>query len=426
MTKSMPEEISNVCIRWQTESPFFAEFLLRFIYVKDETCPTAGIGFDKRKSKMMFVYNKKFLEGLTKVECEGLALHEIMHVLHKYNIRLGSREEKIFNIAQDAVINEIVKETTIGSRSLDIPKGGVFMADIEEMGYTGERITEPIYEFLYDNSEQIVMNSSGATGSSGDGECPSCGGSGKDKNGDECETCEGTGNVKGKKVLSTTDDHSLQSKVPSEMEQAIIEDIVNNAKTRSWGSVSGNTQDEIKSLIATRKIPWQKKIAAYMSKFVNEPGNIYENTWTRRNRRGLPLPGIRKKSKKILLTVDTSGSISKENLEMFFSQVEKIIKNYSSVTLIQWDTKVQKVSAYKKGGWKSIEISGRGGTDLSELYEYIKGHCSWASVVVNFTDGCFSWDFDSYNIPTIWAIVDNDNFSPPFGRTVLVEKDSTR
>jgi predicted metal-dependent peptidase len=354
-------------------------------------------------------------------------MHEILHVIHKYSDRLGDRDNEIFNVAQDAVINEIVNDTSISSRHLKVPKGGVVMSTIKDMGYAGENITEPIYDFLFDNAEEITIDSSGA-GGQGEDDCPSCGGTGKkdgDENSDEkCDACDGTGKTNGKKKLSTTDDHSKQSKNISEIERAVAEEIINNARTRSWGNVSGNTTSIIKDLIATKKIPWQKKIAAYMSKYVHEPGNIYENTWTRRNRRGLPLPGIRKKSKKIIISVDTSGSVSDQDLSMFFSQIEKIIKDYSSITLIQWDTTVKSVDQYKKGSWKNIEISGRGGTCVQDLYDTVNESYSWASVVINFTDGFFSWDFDDYGIPSIWAIINNPEFVAPRGKTVSVVEDS--
>jgi predicted metal-dependent peptidase len=246
------------------------------------------------------------------------------------------------------------------------------------------------------------------------------GGEGKEGKKKPCPACGGSGKLHGKTVLQTTDDHSKHRKL-TEIEKAVIQETINNAKTRSWGSISGNMQDEIKGLIKTKKIPWQRKLAMLMSKYVNEPGSIYENTWSKRNRRSLPLPGIRKLSKKIVVTVDTSGSIGQDDLMKFFGQIEKIIKDYSVMTLIQWDTEVQKVEQYKKGAWKSIEIRGRGGTDPQALYNLLHEDFKYLSVVVNFTDTWFSWDFDHYGIPTIWAVVNNPSFEAPFGKQVMIE-----
>lgn len=421
----MPEAISKVCIRWQTESPFFAEFLLRFIYKEDSKISTVAIAFNKYSHKLNLFYNKEFLEKLEDIEVESVAVHEIMHVLHKYKDRLDNRIHDLFNIAQDACINKIILDTTISGRQLKLPKGCVHFPDIVEMGYEDEAISELVYDFLYEKADKIYICSTGSTGEGA--ECPDCGGSGekegKDGEKKKCPICGGSGQVKGKKILKTTDDHTKNSGVPSEIEKAIIDDIVNSARVKSWGSVSGNMQSEINSLIKTKKIPWQRKLAMIMSKHVHEAGNIYENTWARRNRRGLPLPGIRKLSKRIVITVDTSGSISDPDLKMFFGQIEKLVKDYSNMKLIQWDTKVHSDIQYKKSSWKKITISGRGGTDPQDLYNYLNENYKNASVVVNFTDTYFSWDFENYGIPTVWAAINNPRFEAPFGKTVLIERE---
>ena len=456
----MPDKISNICIRWQTESPFFAEFLLRFIYEENESCPTSAIGFNKINHKLHFIYNSKFLDKLNLMEVEGLAVHEIMHILHRYDNRIGDRINEIFNISQDACINRIIKETTIGGKKLELPKGGVDLSEIEKMGYAGEPISELIYDFLYERADKIVICSTGAGGKGGTGnECPNCGGSGKveegsdgegsggsggsDKKGDksskdkngkdgkgknqkDCPVCGGSGKIKNKIILRTTDDHTKNEKKPTEIEKAVIEELINSARTRSWGNVSGNIKDEVNGLIQTKKIPWQRKLAVIMSKYVHQSGNIYENTWSKRNRRSLPLPGIRKLSKKILVTVDTSGSISREDLKMFFGQIEKLIKDYSKMTLIQWDTRVSSTEQYKKGAWKKIEIKGRGGTDPQDLYDNLHKNHSRISVVVNFTDSFFDWNFNNYGIPSVWAVVNNPDFVAPFGKTVIVESKDGR
>lgn len=455
----MPEMIAHTCIKWQVDSPFFAEFLLRFAYTEDKNCPTAAIGFNRLTHKLRFIYNPDYLEKQSRAGIEGLCVHEIMHVLHKYGDRVGDRDNDIFNIAQDACINETIRDTTIAGKKLELPgDGGVVLDDIrEKIGYKGLAISELVYDALYEKADKMTIVSTGAggEGQEGEGNCPACGGTGEDRSdktegsgsGDgeeekdgegsgsgegkegkdhkDCPVCGGTGNVDGDKIIfKTTDDHTRGNKKMSDIEKAVVEDIVNNARTRSWGSVSGNMQGTVKSLIKTKRIPWQQKLSKIMSKYVNEPGSIYENSWSKRNRRGLPLPGLRKLSKKILVTVDTSGSVSDADVKMFFGQIEKIVKDYSTMTLIQWDTSVKSTMIYKKGGWKKIKISGRGGTDAQDLYDHLHKFHKNVSIVINFTDAYFNWSFNNYNIPSVWAVINNDDFVAPFGKTVIVKKES--
>lgn len=403
----MPEQISKVCVKWQTDSPFFAEFLLRLTYKNEPAVGTMGIGMLKRR--IMLWYNPEFIKDLKQIQIEGLLVHEVMHILHRFHDRLGAREKDIFNIAQDACINEIVLKTTIAGRRLQLPENGVDFDEIRDMGYDGEVISEPIYDFLYEKADKIECSSSSQGEGQGEGQQGSSGSGSSEE--DESNS--------GKKKLSTTDNHDYQKQL-SEIDKQVIEEVINNAKTRSYGNISGNMSGEIKELIKTKTIPWKRKLAIFLSRYVNEPGGVYENTWSRRNRRSLPLPGIRKKSKKLVLTVDTSGSVGDDDIQRFFGQIEKLIKDYSNLTIIEWDTRIQQVYQYKKGDWKKIKVHGRGGTSIQPLYDYIKTNLKTTSVIVNFTDGYFDWNIDHYGIPTIWALVNNES-TGPFGKTLLIK-----
>lgn len=407
--RNMPERISRISIDWQSSAPFLAEFLLRFKYTNRPEVGTMGVSV--KDNRIELSYSEDFIDKLSRDELEGVLFHEILHVLNKFHDRLGSRDHKIFNVAQDACINETVVSTSIKGKSLKIP-GGVRMKALRDDGYEGEEISEAVYDFLYERADKYYFTQPGQSGE-GDDEQDGSGESGGDGKEDS-----------GKKQLSTTDNHSGH-KVLSEVEKAALDEIVNNARTKSWGNISGNSVSTIKDLIAVKKIPWRKKLAMVLSKYVDEPGNIYESTWSKRNRRQLPLPGIRKKSKKLVVSVDTSGSVSDKDISMFFGQIEKLVKDYAALTIIEWDTKVRSTYKYQKGAWKKIKVKGRGGTDPQDLYDYVKKNLKKTSLLVNFTDGYFNWEFNHYGIPTVWAIVNNES-KPKFGKVVYVIEERSK
>ena len=329
----MHEKISIICIKWQSESPFFAEFLLRFKYTPNPEIITMGIAIIN--GRICLNYSPEFIEKLTIAELEGVLVHEIMHVLNKFMDRLGCRNIKIFNIAQDAVINETILNSKIGQRELVLPKGCVDIDTIKKMGYYDESISELVYDFLYEIADKITII---CTGGEGDDTCQDCNGTGM--NGDKtCQTCSGSGK---KKVLKTTDNHKGMKKKLTEIEKQAIGEVIKHAKTRSWGNISNNLKSKCKKMIETKKISWRAQLRRYLSRHVNEPGRIQQNSWSKRNRRGLPLPGIKKLSNKVLVSVDTSGSISDCDIQKFFGQIEKIVKDFSNLIIIEWDVRVQR------------------------------------------------------------------------------------
>lgn len=96
--------------------------------------------------------------------------------------------------------------------------------------------------------------------------------------------------------------------------------------------------------------------------------------------------GLKTKSKpEVMVAVDTSGSIRSEDLNDFFSEIYHLYKSGISVTVVEFDTQVQDVWAYK-GQLKNIPIKGRGGTIVHDVIRYYKEHRNFSSCIV-FTDG---------------------------------------
>lgn len=413
MTKdNMHERISDISIGWQSSAPYLAEYLLRFKY--DPTSGVNTMGVSIKDNHVILAYNPEFVEQLSRSDLEGVLFHEILHVLHKFHDRISNRQHDIFNVSQDACINEIVDKTSISNRLLTVPKGGVKMKSIYDMGYYGKEVSELVYDFLYEKADKIIIESPLMPQDESDN---------KNKPSDSQRGNAIEVDNEGRKILRTTDNHQGHKPL-SEVEKAAIEEIINNAKTKSWGSMSGNAISAVKKLTAAKKIPWRKKLSMALSRYVNEPGNVYENTWSKRNRRQLPLPGVKKHSKKLVISVDTSGSISNQDLSLFFGQIEKLVKDFSSLTIIEWDTKVNNRYTYKKGGWRRIKPKGRGGTDVQDLYNYVHKNMKNTSLLINFTDGYFMWEIENFGIPTLWALV-NNSMKPPFGKVVyVVDKES--
>ncbi len=128
--------------------------------------------------------------------------------------------------------------------------------------------------------------------------------------------------------------------------------------------------------------------------------------------------GIRMKRKpNIMVAVDTSGSISQDDLKDFFSEIHHIWKTGVNVTVVEIDTKIQKIFEYK--GNQSIEVSGMGGTDLTDAITYYKQHRDFSSCII-FTDGYLS----TFNLPVcqslIWVITKGGNKAKYPGQVIYI------
>lgn len=402
-------------------------------------------------------------EPLTDSELEGLLVHEIYHIIRLHHER-SLEDHQLFNIAADMLINDDIKNMRINNRELALPAGGVYldmatnptqrpgMPAIEP--YKGEKISEPLYIWLMDVRQQFedamqdLIQQQQQGGGQGQGQqgggqgqkqkCDSCGGDGQEKDengnptGEQCSDCNGTGEQEsqggqqGDGSLfdalfgSKIDVHSITEQ-SDELSEATIKEVIDSAKIRGWGSVSGDAVDRLQELLQPARLPWRQILRKTLSPIVHDYGPHFENTWSRRNRRSLPLPGLRRLSNKLVIGVDTSGSIGRDELGQFFSEIEKIVRDFSQLVIVQWDTRVASIrEKYRKGDWKHIEIKGRGGTDVQCVFTWMKENGYEKYPLVNFTDGWFGYNFDTYGIKTIWCVTQADS-NVPYGKNIYVD-----
>ncbi len=376
-------------------------------------------------------------EPMTIEELEGVLVHEIEHLIRCHGER-ALEDHYIWNIAGDMLINDDISTMSIGNRKLELPKGALYLAQATGDGYKGQAVTEELYFWLLDKREQYrnqmqdLMKQAGK----GNGQCQSCGGDGKEKDGQGNETgkpcphCGGTGknpsNGSGDELFdaiygSKIDDHSVMEESDGLAEQAIKE-IIDTAKIRGWGNMSGNGVQKLEELCKGAKINWKTLLRKYLSAAVNSPGNIYENNWSKRNRRGLPLPGVKKLSNKIVVGIDTSGSISDHEVQVFFTEIEKIVKDVGQLVVLQWDTEIKDVwKEYKRGDYKKITIKGRGGTDVQNVYKWMVEEKMTSYPIVMFTDGWFDYSFDTKKVKTIWCVTNEEKCTVPGGKNIFVD-----
>ena len=98
-------------------------------------------------------YSKEFLQNLTTSEQAFILAHEVMHVEFEHIQRTLGRDKKTWNIATDAVINQLLINA-----GLDIPVGCVNMPDAIN------KSAEDMYQYLLGNPSKVeeIFNGKGA------------------------------------------------------------------------------------------------------------------------------------------------------------------------------------------------------------------------------------------------------------------------
>ena len=137
------------------------------------------------------------------------------------------------------------------------------------------------------------------------------------------------------------------------------------------------------------------------------------------------LPGsMDSKEVNIVVALDTSASMSNKDLEYIFNEILAIVsKRKTSVTVIEFDTSVQRV--YKILGRRDIphDTKGRGGTAYTPLIRHINSDRRFRdSLLIIFTDG---YGEDSIPRPNtyrnLWVVFDSARYlsvKQPYGAVV--------
>jgi predicted metal-dependent peptidase len=175
--------------------------------------------------------------------------------------------------------------------------------------------------------------------------------------------------------------------------------MVQDAYEKSQGNVPGNIAQLVSEILES-KVNWR----AIFRNFVAKRRHTNKKaTWKRPNRRlGRQVMGY-KKSKRIsvFVFVDTSGSVSSEELAMFNGEMQKMYASGAEITVIECDAAIQKVYKYTK--YIEPEFRGRGGTDFRPPFEYIKKNNEHPDCIIYLTDG-YGHAPDKCNIPVLWAL----------------------
>jgi predicted metal-dependent peptidase len=137
---------------------------------------------------------------------------------------------------------------------------------------------------------------------------------------------------------------------------------------KSIGTLPGNIEELIENLLKPQ-VNWKVLLRNAITKGI---GKNVKRTWTRPSRKYELFPGKEfLKINKVIVLMDVSGSISKEELQQFALEIYSIVKETSDVIVILWDADVQGEFILKRtSDVKKIKVTGRGGTLILPALHY--------------------------------------------------------
>ena len=390
------ERITIARIGMLIRNPFFGNLITRMRLIEaSEWCPTAAT--DGRN----FYYNPEFIKKLDKAELEFLLGHEVLHMVYDHIARIGDRDRRLSNIAQDYVVNSDLIDYKVGRKITSVP----CLYDKKYAGWAWEAV----YDDLYSKAEKIDIDS--LVEQMLDQHIQDKDGPGSNNEGE-------SENKKNPMSMTAAERDELRK----EIKQAVLE----AAQSVGADKLPKGIQRLVKEM-TEHKMNWREILQQRIQ-------SIFRNdyTWTRPNRKGWHVDAIMPGTKPgemvdVCVAIDVSGSISESQARDLIGEVVGIIESYEEyrVHLMTFDTSVYNPEVFSSDNMADIneyEIVGGGGTDFACVWNYLQENDIVPKQLIMFTDGYDFGDkgarFEGY-CPTLFLIHSNPGFVPGWDAEVV-------
>lgn len=138
-------------------------------------------------------------------------------------------------------------------------------------------------------------------------------------------------------------------------------------------------------------------------------------------------------SKEILFMVDTSGSVSDDDLAAVYVELQSAIAQFDGKLegkLGFFDADVKEPMPFSNvTDLRHIKPKGGGGTDFCPIFTYVRDNYrnEFPACIVIFTDGFAPYpeESDTLGIPVLW-LINNEDMTPPFGKVARILSGTTR
>lgn len=386
------DKILKAKIRLVLQSPFFATLALGMTYKQDDSIKTASCDGSTIR------YNSQFVDGLSMDELTTLLAHVSLHPGLLHHLRQGARDHGLYNRACDYAINPLLKDS-----GFKLPEDALISSEFTNMS------AEDIYTVLQEREQkkQDGNNQQNQPGQQQPGQGQPQSQPGNDPG--------QWGQVEKPANLTQENKDEKESQAKQKLVQAM------NAAKQA-GTMPGMIEALINELIQPR-VNWKEVLERFIAEIAH---NDY--TWTKPNPRyiasGLYLPALENlEVGKVVFAVDTSGSINKDLLDIFVSELRDAAQMFSfPVTVLFCDTDIQGDPVELDPEDNSpLTVPRGGGTDFRPPFIYVNQNIDDVKALLYFTDGDCKKFPQEPDYPTLWAVYSKKEFTPPFGEVIKID-----
>jgi predicted metal-dependent peptidase len=381
-TQRILDELARTGVDLLLREAFFAHLfsaINKEIVTTGHEVDTLAVGMGSAGTFTLYVNAEFWDTVLTQPEHRlGVVKHEMLHLVFRHLfVREPALDPLLLNIAFDLVVNQYIDRS-------QLPTDSIFLESFADLGL----LEGQTWFYYYQKIEQLRQEKGGAPSGRSAG-----------------ETLQ---NIR-------SDSHGLERHQPwrtlrtrSEMDNAILDthldSLLRAAHQRTgasaWGSLPAGVQEAMSAFIFQPQsvVNWRTVLRSFAT---SARSTRLRNTLRRPSRRFGTTPGIRvSRRQRILVALDTSGSVGQAEFQLFFNELRYLWRAGALIDVVECDTQIQRRYAYR--GTTPPWVQGRGGTDFSAPIDL--ANAEQPDALIYFTDGFAATPKSAPRIPVLWVI----------------------
>ena len=370
-------------------------------------------------------YNDEYFDNASVEEVEFALANGAMHTVLGHKKRAGERYDWLWQLATDYTINAMLVKN-----GMQLPDranfqerfSGMYAEEVYEMLRADimneelsddESLTEQAHnEQGKQNNDRVSQEGIEAPEDwNKDGERPR-----------QSATSDGTN-----KRNTQTNKNPVQHKddeEPSEEIEALKKELQEHFEQIFQKlNRQGTLPKELKYVVPeyfSHRVDWRELLYGYIASYAKSTYSFVPPNM-KYLYRGIYLPGLSSDLLRIVIAVDTSGSVDDALLGTFLGEVSSIMQSYPNyeIDLITADAKVQSHKVFLPGEALDYEVSGGGGTDFRPVFEYIGQQISYPTLLLYFTDGFGMFPEEEASYDVMWVMP--EKVEVPFGEVMVLD-----
>jgi predicted metal-dependent peptidase len=352
-------------------------------------------------------YNSEYVDKLEIPEVEFMMANGAMHAVLKHQHRASGRTNWLWQTATDYVVNGMLVKNGLQApvyANYESKFDGMYAEEVYEM-LRAEMNADEEYANTEQQTEQITESDDLL-----------------DENLSMQKEMTASNDAEETKKDQSSDDKEERSLTP-DMENLSEELKEHFEQIFQKLNRQGNLPKDLDIVVPeyfSHKVDWREMLYGYIASYAKSTYSFMPPNM-KYLYRGICLPSLSSDLLRIVIAIDTSGSIDEPLLAEFLAEINAIMQSYPNyeIDVITADAKVQSHKVFLPGETLNYEVSGRGGTDFRPVFEYIDGYINYPTLLLYFTDGKGTFPEQEASYDVMWIMP--EAVDVPFGEVLLLE-----